>query len=118
MLQVGDPTFNSQRRPEHMLRCHGSRPRLRGWSHALATFGAVLVTIGLLGETYDDWRRWLSVLVFGLTMIGRRGQVGERRVALRAQDLGLVRRDRPDLVVRGGREQVGEHEVARACRVR
>jgi hemolysin III len=70
MVQVGDRTLNPQRRTEQSLRCHGVRPRLRGWSHALATLGAVLVTIGLLRETRDDWRCWLSVLVFGLTMIG------------------------------------------------
>src|SRR3954447_20316546 len=45
-------------------------------------------------------------------------KLGERRVARHAEDLRLVRRDRPDLVVRARGEQVRQHEVRGACRVR
>jgi hemolysin III len=69
MVQVGDRTLAPQHVPEQPLRAHGPRPRLRGWSHACAAFGAVIVTLGLLAEARDDRLRWISVLVFGITMI-------------------------------------------------
>ena len=49
--------------------------------------------------------------------VGRPGQLRQRRVALHAEDLRLVRRDRPDLVVGRRRQQVGQHEVRRPRRV-
>ncbi len=48
--------------PEHT-------PLLRGWSHALAALAALVVTILLLMQTYTDPVRFLSLLVFGLSMI-------------------------------------------------
>lgn len=45
------------------------KPRLRGWSHAVAALAAVAVTIGLLLQTHDDLVRFASLLIFGLTMI-------------------------------------------------
>jgi hemolysin III len=68
MVQVGDRPLSSQRLPTN-LPCHGKRPRLRGWSHALAALGAIVVTLGLLAESRHDPAQWLSVLIFGLTMI-------------------------------------------------
>lgn len=68
MVQAGDRSLGSQRLPES-LPCHGKRPRLRGWSHAVAAIGAVVVTMILLGESRGDPAQWLSVLIFGLTMI-------------------------------------------------
>ena len=44
-------------------------PLLRGWSHAVAAVAAVVVTILLLAQTYTDPVRFLSLLVFGLSMI-------------------------------------------------
>jgi hemolysin III len=69
MVQVGDRTLAPQHTSQQPIRAHGPRPRLRGWSHACATFGAIVVTFGLLAETRHDQLRWLSVLVFGITMI-------------------------------------------------
>ena len=46
--------------------------------------------------------------------VRRARQVRQRRVALDAEDRLLVGRDRPDLVVGARRQQVREHEVARA----
>jgi len=45
------------------------KPLLRGWLHAAATFGAIVVTIALLLRTTHDLPRFFSVLVFGLSMI-------------------------------------------------
>lgn len=45
------------------------KPLLRGWSHALATIGAIIVTIGMVLETYGDGVRTAAVLVFGVSMI-------------------------------------------------
>lgn len=42
---------------------------MRGWSHAVAALGAVMVTLGLLAESRHNSAQWLSVLIFGLTMI-------------------------------------------------
>lgn len=68
MVQVGDRSLSSQRLPAN-LPCHGKRPRTRGWSHAVAALGAVIVTLRLLAESRHDSAQWLSVLIFGLTMI-------------------------------------------------
>jgi hemolysin III len=45
------------------------KPLLRGWSHALAALAAVVITIVLLVQTRADIVRFLSVLVFGFSMI-------------------------------------------------
>jgi hemolysin III len=45
------------------------KPRLRGWSHALAALAAVVVTVILLVRTYHDLPRFVSLLIFGLSMI-------------------------------------------------
>lgn len=45
------------------------KPLLRGWSHAIAALGAVVVTIILLLQTHGDTLRFVSLLVFGLSMI-------------------------------------------------
>ncbi len=45
------------------------KPALRGWSHALAAVAAIVVTIALLLQSYDDLVRSASLLIFGLTMI-------------------------------------------------
>jgi len=45
------------------------KPRLRGWSHAVATLGAIGVTILLLRATADDLPRFGSCLVFGMSLI-------------------------------------------------
>jgi hemolysin III len=55
-----DTAYNS---PSH-------KPLLRGWSHALAAVAAVVVTILLLIETRSDGVRFVSILIFGLSMIG------------------------------------------------
>jgi hemolysin III len=46
-----------------------SRPLLRGWLHALATIGSVVVTVLLLLQTVHDLPGFFSTLVFGLSMI-------------------------------------------------
>src|SRR5688572_13748269 len=46
-----------------------AKPRMRGWSHAVAAFAALGVTIGLMIQTHDDMMRFVSVLIFGLSMI-------------------------------------------------
>jgi hemolysin III len=68
MVQVGKQALSPQ---QHLttIPCHGKRPRLRGWSHAVAALGAVIVTIRMLAEARHDPAEWLSVLIFGLTMI-------------------------------------------------
>lgn len=45
------------------------KPLLRGWSHLVAAVAAVGVTIGLLAQTYGDIPRFVSLLVFGISMI-------------------------------------------------
>lgn len=46
------------------------KPLLRGWFHALAALAAVVVTIVLLAQTYTDPGRFVSLLIFGASMIG------------------------------------------------
>lgn len=46
------------------------RPLLRGWPHALGAVGAVPVLAALLRQSGEDPPRALSMLVYGLTMIG------------------------------------------------
>lgn len=45
------------------------KPILRGWFHAAAAVGALALTVGLLAQTYGDPVRFVSMLVFGLSMI-------------------------------------------------
>jgi len=47
----------------------GSKPLLRGWFHAVAAVGAVVVTIALTWLSRDDPPRLYSMLVFGLSMV-------------------------------------------------
>jgi hemolysin III len=46
-----------------------ARPLLRGWLHAGAAAGAIVVTIPLLVQTRHDLLRCVSLLVFGLSMV-------------------------------------------------
>lgn len=45
------------------------KPLLRGWLHAAGAVAALITTIVLLVETAGDHARFLSLLVFGLSMI-------------------------------------------------
>jgi hemolysin III len=45
------------------------KPRLRGWFHAAAALGAIVVTAGMLAPTAHDRPRFFSVLVFGVSLI-------------------------------------------------
>lgn len=45
------------------------KPLLRGWFHAVASVGALIVTIGLLVKTYGDMANFVAALVFGLSMV-------------------------------------------------
>jgi hemolysin III len=46
-----------------------AKPLLRGWLHAIGAVAALITTIILLVETAGDQLRFLSLLVFGLSMI-------------------------------------------------
>lgn len=46
-----------------------AKPLLRGWFHAFAAVGAVVVTVLFLWRTWGDVPRFVSLLIFGLTMI-------------------------------------------------
>ena len=48
----------------------GARPLLRGWSHALALIASVPVTIALGVQSRDDAPRLISMLAYGLSMVG------------------------------------------------
>ncbi len=45
------------------------KPLLRGWFHAVASVGALLVTIALLVKTYGNTASFIGALVFGLSMM-------------------------------------------------
>src|SRR5207247_1817614 len=45
-----------------------AKPRLRGWSHALAAVGAIAATVALCSRCGDDPPRVASMLVYGLSM--------------------------------------------------
>jgi hemolysin III len=45
------------------------KPLLRGWFHAVASVGALIVTIGLLVKTYGETANFVAALVFGLSMV-------------------------------------------------
>ncbi|HEX6291311.1 MAG TPA: hemolysin III family protein [Herpetosiphonaceae bacterium] len=65
MSSTPHPTWETHARSHAAER----KPLLRGWSHALAALAAVVVTIILLIETHTDLLRFLSLLIFGLSMI-------------------------------------------------
>jgi hemolysin III len=46
-----------------------SKPLMRGWSHALAAFASLLLTIALCWQSRADFPRLISLLIFGLSMI-------------------------------------------------
>src|SRR5690242_14316919 len=48
---------------------HRVKPLLRGWSHAIAAIGATILTIALCWQSREDGARFLSMLIFGLSMI-------------------------------------------------
>ena len=45
------------------------KPFLRGWFHAVAAIGAVLLTIALCWRSRADQPRFISLLIYGLSMI-------------------------------------------------
>jgi len=45
------------------------KPLLRGWFHAVATLGAIILTVALCWMSRDDLPRMISMLIFGLSMI-------------------------------------------------
>ncbi len=45
------------------------KPLLRGWLHAGAAVGAIVLTVALCGRSSQDLPRFLSMLVFGLSMV-------------------------------------------------
>jgi hemolysin III len=45
------------------------KPLLRGWFHAAASVGALLITIALLIKTYGNTASFIGALVFGLSMV-------------------------------------------------
>ncbi len=47
----------------------GPKPLMRGWSHAAAAAGSVLLTAVLCWASRDDRPRMLAMLVFGLSMV-------------------------------------------------
>lgn len=47
----------------------GPKPLLRGWSHAAASAGSVLLTVALCWATRDDPPKMVALLVFGLSMV-------------------------------------------------
>ncbi len=46
-----------------------SKPLMRGWSHALAAFASLLLTIALCWLSRADFPRLISLLIFGLSML-------------------------------------------------
>ena len=45
------------------------KPLLRGWFHAIAAVGAIIVTIALCWMSRGDFPRMISMLIFGMSMI-------------------------------------------------
>lgn len=58
----------SNSKPE-LFKMENVKPLLRGWSHAVASLGAVGLTIGLCWRSAHDLPRLYSMLIFGLSMI-------------------------------------------------
>lgn len=46
-----------------------SKPLLRGWLHAVAALGAIIITVALCYRSYGDTPRLISMLVYGLSTI-------------------------------------------------
>jgi hemolysin III len=57
-----------QEQPPSGVQSHIQKPLLRGWFHAVAAVGALALTLGLLVQTAGDPVRFVSMLVFGLSM--------------------------------------------------
>ncbi|HEY0069822.1 MAG TPA: hemolysin III family protein [Chloroflexia bacterium] len=47
----------------------GEKPRLRGWSHAAAAVGSVVLTALLCWASRDERPKMIAMLVFGLSMV-------------------------------------------------
>ena len=47
-----------------------TRPFLRGWSHAIAAFGAAAFTVALAARCLGDVPRLSTMLLYGLSMVG------------------------------------------------
>jgi hemolysin III len=62
-------TPGTEQPPRSVAGSYPHKPRMRGWSHAVAAIAALGVTIGLMLQTHDDMVRFVSVLIFGLSMI-------------------------------------------------
>jgi len=45
------------------------KPVLRGWFHAIAAVGAIILTVALCWMSQDDFSRMISMLIFGMSMI-------------------------------------------------
>ncbi len=45
------------------------KPLLRGWFHAIAAVGAMIVTVALCWMSREDFPRMISMLIFGMSMI-------------------------------------------------
>ncbi len=45
------------------------KPLMRGWSHAVAAVGALMITIALVSLSIPHWAKSISLLIFGLTLI-------------------------------------------------
>jgi hemolysin III len=58
-----------QEQPLGGAQTHMPKPLLRGWFHAVAAIAALALTMALLVQTAGDPLRFLSMLVFGLSMI-------------------------------------------------
>ena len=76
-----------------------SRPLLRGWSHAVAVFGAAAFTVALAVRCLDDAPRLSTMLLYGLSSVVLFGCSAvyhvitwspERRKILRALDHGNI----------------------------
>ena len=50
-------------------RAPGPKPLMRGWSHAVAAAGSVLLTVALCWASLDDPPKMAAMLVFGLSMV-------------------------------------------------
>lgn len=94
MESIAEPSSGEGMPPTLPTNCE-AKPLLRGWFHAFAALGSVAATIGFLLQTIDDLIRFLSLLVFGLSMIELytvsaiyhiAGWKGRRRTVLRALD--------------------------------
>jgi hemolysin III len=46
-----------------------TKPLMRGWSHALAAFASLILTIMLCWQSRADFPRQISLLIFGLSML-------------------------------------------------